>query len=254
MKAEMFRERLKRLLSESDDEVRRKALENLHEDVMDGEIKVNGEELIVQGLRTEAVAYSRALLWLLAGYTAANDTLRAEALRELENPRSANRGYAISYLLTHYPDEASKLTSQYERDSDPLVLFHVGKSWLSRNPQKAIALWIKAMDSDPPYGLDEALFEWISKYADLGVKAEMERRDREAGGGTQWEVLAGLIGAWNHLEYLDVEGLVSVLGEGYWVECPKCDYHHGVREGHVRENVRCRSCGHIFRLPPKEET
>jgi hypothetical protein len=248
-----FDELLQKSMSRPDPNARRQALAKLYRAVSESAVPVTEIGPLLQGIKAEADVACRGHLWLIAQSAPADETLRAVAMREAENMQSSHRGYALAYLFAHYPSQTEQLIRRFEGDSNPNVLFEVGKAKLPLDPPVAVELWIRALDFHPSHGLAETIFEWISEYADNSLINKFIERDREAGGGTQYHVLAGLIAGWYGLDYTEAKGPVSVLGQGYWVTCPNCDTEHGAREGHVGERVRCRSCSHVFRLPPKEE-
>ena len=241
-------DRIRRTFALSHEQSRRNALLELLVEMQPAR-QATGPEIdaLVEGMRHEESSLVLSVIW---GYFVRhpNDAISGFATQELSAADGLRRSYAVHYLGHSIPEGRLKLFDRMKSDSDPQVLYEVGRLVMDEDPRSAVAVWRRAM-YDAPYGLaDETIAPMVGQYADDETLAELER-DAQRPHDELARIALWQASKWRSVDYLDLTKPVPP-GRGYCFACPNCAKTVCVRAGHEGERARCHLCGQGFTIPP----
>ncbi len=238
------------LLDAKDEKEKLDCLRALLTEVVGKRLKVSdGIGTLLDVLTRETSPSVCYMIWMLFTRGSADDRLRELGRRTLENPEAPARGKAAGYLIQFHPGDREWLAGRFRGDSDPEVIFNVGRAVVSRDPHAAVDLWITCLDQTDSLPFWETVSQYVIAHGDASHREAIHKRDAAMGGGSTWQPIAAGIYAAHQVEYLDrPSGPVDYSQPVSWIGCDGCNRSLGVRQGREGERIRCRYCGHIFQL------
>jgi hypothetical protein len=186
-----------------------------------------------------------ARLWSRLAGLPCGDGVRGVAETALQHHDPSQRRWALHFLGRAFPSERQELFRRLRDDTNPFVLYEAGCLVEDFDPDGAVSAWLDAMYRAPAGLADEVLPSVIGQFIS---DKELEQMSSMAADDELAALVVWQAGKWRQLVYLEGDE-PSSGGAGYFIVCPLCKQHVGVRDGHSGQHARHVDCGHEFSIP-----